>query len=136
MYTVTGAWSRALAADGSVSVTVTGIVALPAVPDATVPTEEIFPGVPAPSGSVMVTASPAATSGSWAVLRGIVTTCWSEVAASTGPAAGPPGLPSTSLTRIAFGSNTTDPSGSDPGGLETPSADSIRCTPYAVSHEK
>ncbi len=88
------------------------------------------------SGSVTVTASPTATSDSWEVLSWIVTTCWSEVAASTGPAAGPPRLPSTSLTRIAVGSNTTEPSGSDPGGLETPSADSICCTPYAVSHEK
>ena len=35
MYTVTGAWSRVPAADGWVSVTVTGIVALLAVPDAT-----------------------------------------------------------------------------------------------------
>ena len=132
MYTVTGAWSRVPATDGCVSVTVTWIVALLAVPDATVPTEEIFPGVLAPSGSVTVTASPTATSVSWAVLSGIVTTCWSEVAASTGPAAGPPRLPSTLVTRIAAGSNTTDPSGSDPGGLETPSADSICCTPYAV----
>ena len=61
-YTVTGAWSKVPATCGRVSVTVTWIVALPAVPDATVPTEEIFPGVLALSGSVTVTASPTATS--------------------------------------------------------------------------
>src|ERR1019366_7910859 len=101
-YTVTGAWSRVPATDGCVSVTVTWIVALLAVPDATVPTEEIVPGVLALSGSVTVTvtATPTATSDSWAVLSGIVTTCWSEVAASTGLAPGPPRLPSTFVTRI------------------------------------
>ena len=83
-----------------------------------------------------VTASPTATSVSWAVLSAIVTTCRSEVAVSTGPAAGPPRLPSTLVTRSASGSNATDPSGSDPGGLVTPSADSSCCTPYAVSQEK
>ena len=67
------------------------------------PTEEIFPGVLAPPGSVTVTASPTATSVSWAVLSGTVTRCWSEVAASSGPAAGPPRLLSTLVTRIAAG---------------------------------
>src|SRR5580698_1001220 len=119
-YTVTGAWSRVPAADGSVSVTVTWIVAFALVPVATVPTEEIFPGVLAPFGSVTVTGSPTATPASWEVLTGIVTTCWSEVAVSTWPAAGPPRLPGTLLIRSASGSNTTDPSGSDPGGLEAP----------------
>ena len=90
----------------------------------------------APFGSVTVTASPTATSDSWAVLSAIVTTCRSDVAASTGPAAGPPRAASTLVTRRAAGSNATDPSGSDPGGLATPSADSIRCTPSAVSQEK
>src|SRR5580698_9315979 len=73
--TVTGAWSSVPAADGCASVTVTGIVASAAVPDATVPTEEILPAVPAPSGSVTETGSPTATSDSCDVLREIVTTC-------------------------------------------------------------
>ncbi len=47
---------------------------------ATVPTEEITPGVLVPSGSVMLTASPALTCDSCEVARAIVTTCRSEVA--------------------------------------------------------
>jgi signal transduction histidine kinase/DNA-binding CsgD family transcriptional regulator len=123
MYTVTGASSRLPAADGSVSFTVTGIVALLPVPEATVPTEEIVPGVVSPSGSVTDTASPTATSDSSDVSSAMLTTCWSEVAEKIGPDAGPPRLASTLVTRTAVGSNTTDPSGSDPDGLEIPSAD-------------
>src|SRR6202044_3739871 len=48
MFTVTGAWSRVPAAPGSVSVTITGIVALLPDPDATVPTEETVPGAGPP----------------------------------------------------------------------------------------
>jgi len=100
MFTVTGAWSRVPAAPGSVSFTCTAIVVvgLPPCPDvvvATVPTEEITPGVAVPSGSVMLTVSPALTSDSCEVLSGIVTTCRADVAASTGPDAGPPRLPVT-----------------------------------------
>ena len=136
MFTVTGAWSKVPAAPGSVSVTVTGIVALLPDPDATAPTEEIVPGVLDPSGSVTVTASPAATCDCMAASSGIVTTCRSDVAASTGPDAGPPRLPITWLTRSAPGSNTTCPRGSDPDGEETPSADCSLATPAAVCAEK
>ena len=52
---------------------------------ATVPTEETTPGVVAPSGSVTLTASPAFTSDCLGGIQGIVTTCRSEVADSTGP---------------------------------------------------
>src|SRR5215469_7054866 len=116
MFTVTGAWSRAPAAPGSVSVTVTAIVVLGLCPDdagavvATAPTDVTTPGVVVPSGSVTVTASPALTSDSWETSSGIITTCRSEVACSTGPFAGPPRLPVTWLTRSAVGSNTTCPS--------------------------
>src|ERR1700736_6518252 len=140
MFTVTGAWSRLPAACGSVSFTSTGIVvvALPPDPDvtATVPTEETTPGVVVPSGSVTVTLSPAFTSDCCEASSGIVTTCRSDVAVSTGPDAGPPRLPVTVATRSAAGSNTTCPSDSDPGGEETPRCSSICCTPYAVSQEK
>ena len=71
-----------------------------------------------------------------AAYSGIVTTCRSEVATSTGPDAGPPRLPVTWLTRSAPGSNTTCPSDSDPDGEEVPSADCSFCTPAAVSAEK
>ena len=121
MFTVTGAWSRVPAALGSVSVACTGIVVdgFPPGPDAvvaTVPTEEITPGVVVPSGSVTVTVSPALTSDWSAASSGIVTTCRSDVAASTGPDAGAPRIPVTRLTRSASGSNTTCPRDSDPGG--------------------
>ena len=59
----------------------------PVVMVATVPTEEITPGVVAPSGSVTLTASPALTSDCWDASRLMVTTCRSEVADSTGPEA-------------------------------------------------
>ena len=104
-------------------------------PDATVPTEEIVPGVLALSGSVTVTASPAATSDSCEVFSGIVTTCRSDVAVSTGPDAGLPRLPASWLTRSASGSNTICPNDRLPDGAETPSADCSFCTPDAVSHE-
>src|SRR5215467_3759884 len=115
MFTVTGAWSRVPAAFGSVSFTCTGIVVAGLCPCcgvcdagvavATVPTEDTTPGVVVPSGSVMLTVSPALTSDSWLTSSGIVTTCRSEVAASTGPDAGPPRLPVTWVTRIASGLN-------------------------------
>ncbi len=73
--------------------------------------------------------SPAFTSACCEASRLIVTTCRVEVASSTGPPAGPPKLAVTWLTRSAPGSNTTDPGGSDPGGLETPRCSSICCTP-------
>src|SRR5487761_1121571 len=104
-------------------------------PDATLPTEETTPGVTDPPGSVTLTASPAATSPCREASRAIVTTCCAEVAASTGPVAGPPRLPITLLTRIAAGSNTAEPSVSDPDGLEMPSADCSCSTPYVVSQE-
>jgi len=101
-----------------------------------VPTEETVPGVVFPSGSVMLTVSPALTSDCCAASRLIVTTCSSEVAFSTGPDAGPPRLPVTWLMRSAAGSNTTCPSDSDPGGLETPRSDCRCSTPALVSQEK
>ena len=141
MFTVTGAWSRVPAASGSVSVTSTGIVVVgpcsccPCVVVATAPTEEIRPGTVVPSGSVTVTLSPAFTC-DWAeASSGIVTTCWSEVAVSTGPDAGPPRATVTWLTRIASGSNTTCPNDRLPGGLITPRCSSSCCTACAVSHE-
>src|SRR6266568_4897698 len=107
------------AARGSVSRTRTGMVVTgPSGPDvlvATVPTKDTTPGVVVPAGSVTVTLSPALTSDPWETSSGIITTCSSDVAASTGPDAGPPGLPVTCLTRIARGSNTTCPKDSDPG---------------------
>ncbi len=107
----------------------------PGVVAATVPTEETTPGVAAPSGSVTVTLSPALTCDCWEASSWIVTMCRSEVAASTGPAAEPPRLPVTWLTRSACGSNTTCPSDRVPGGLATPRCSSRFCTPTAVSHE-
>src|ERR1700689_1243344 len=103
---------------------------------ATWPTADTTPGVAAPSGNVTVTASPALLSDWSEASSGIVTTCRSEVAASTGPDAGPPRLPVTLLTRIASGSNTTCPSDSDSDGEEIPSADCSLATPAAVSAEK
>ena len=141
MFTVTGAWSRVPAASGSVSFTCTGIVVAgpcsccPAVVVATVPTEEIMPGTVVPSGSVTVTLSPALTCDWSEASSGIVTTCRSEVAVSTGPDAGPPRVPVTWLTRSAPGSNTTCPSDKLPGGPTTPRCSSSCCTAYAVSQE-
>jgi hypothetical protein len=94
------------------------------------------PGVVVPSGSVTVTRSPARTCDCWEASRGTITTCRSEVAANTGPDAGLPRLPVTWLTRIASGSNTTCPSGSDPDGEETPRCDRSFSTPAAVFQEK
>src|SRR5215470_15022112 len=120
MLTVTGACSRVPADLGSVSFTCTGIVVvgLPPDPDvvAAVPTEETTPGVVVPSGSVMLTVSPAFTSDCCEASSGIVTTCRSDVAVSTGPDAGPPRLPVTAATRSAAGSNTTCPNDRLPGG--------------------
>ena len=103
---------------------------------ATAPTEEITPGVVVPSGSATVTLSPAFTCDCMEASSGIVTTCRSDVAVSTGPDAGPPRLPVTVATRNAVGSNTTCPRDSDPGGEETPRWVSSSCTPYADSQEK
>src|ERR1700733_1600650 len=116
------------------------VVELPGPPAAlevvaTWPTAETTPGAVAPSGNVTVTTSPALISDWSEASSGIVTTCRSEVAASTGPDAGPPRLPVTELTRIASGSNTTCPSGSEPGGAETPTADSSFSTPACVAQE-
>jgi hypothetical protein len=102
---------------------------------ATVPTEETTPGVAAPSGSATVTLAPTWTCDCWETSSWIVTTCWSDVAASTGPVADPPRLPVTWLTRSASGSNTTCPRDMFPGGLATPRCSSRSCTPNAVSHE-
>ena len=134
--TVTGAWSSRPAACGRVSLTNTGMAAELPDPDATVPTDVITPGVKDPSGSVTVTASPSFTSDCRAAPRLIVTTCRVEVAASTAPDAGLPRLPRTELTRSADGSNTTDPSASDPDRLVIPRASCSFSTPAAVSHEK
>src|SRR6202043_3717322 len=87
---------------------------------ATVPTSDTAPGVVVPSGSVMLTGSPALTCDWSEASSGIITTCRSEVAVSTGPDAGPPRLPVTWLTRSASGSNTTCPSDKPSGGLATP----------------
>ncbi len=103
---------------------------------AALPTADTTPSVVVPSGSVTVTLSPALTSGWSETSSGTVTTCRSEVAARTGPFAEPPRLPVTRLTRSARGSNATDPSGSDPDGEETPSADCSFSTPAVVSQEK
>ena len=80
------------------------------------PTEETTPGVVLPSGRVTVTVSPAFTCDCWEASSGIDTWCRSEVAYSTGPAAGPPRLPVTWDTRIASGSNTSCPTDRLPGG--------------------
>ena len=123
-------------------VTVTGIVGvLPEVPEplgvvATLPTEETTPGVLAPSGSVMLTLSPAFTSLCWEASSAIITTFRSDVAVSTGPDAGLPRLPGTVATRSAAGSNTTDPGDSDPGGLATPRAASSLSTPALLRQEQ
>ena len=118
-----------------VSFTDTGTVAELVGPDATVPTEVITPGVVDPSGRVTLTESPAFTSDSMEVLRLIVTACRSEVADRMGPDAGLPRLAVRVLTRSASGLNTTDPSDSDPGGLDTPRSSSMSSTAYWVSHE-
>src|SRR5580693_801857 len=135
MFTVTGASSQDPAADEFVSFTSTETVGELLDPDATVPTEVITPGVVSVLGSVTVTTSPAFTSDSMSVLRLIVTTCRSEVADRMGPDAGLPRLPVTWLTRSASGLKTTEPSDSEPGGLDTPRASSISCAAYRVSHE-
>src|SRR5262249_19465416 len=122
MFTVTGAWSSVPSARGSVSFTCTGIVVVGSCPCwlevvvATEPTEDTTPGVVVPSGNVTFTASPAFTCAGPETSSGIVTTCRLEVAANTGPDAGPPRLPVTWVTRSASGSNTTCPSVNPPGG--------------------
>jgi hypothetical protein len=138
MFTVTGARSSDPAAPGSVSLTCTGIVVVASGPEpgeATLPTEDTTPGVVVPSGSVTVTLSPALTCDWPEASSAIVTTCRSDVAASTGPDAGPPRPPVTWLTRSAPGSNTTCPNDRLPGGPATPRRSSSRCTACAVSHE-
>ena len=78
---------------------------------ATVPTEEITPGVVWLSGRVMVTLSPTATSDCWAASRAMVTWRVVEVAVSTGcPGwAGAPSVAETAVTRAAVGRNTAWP---------------------------
>src|SRR5580693_3474493 len=100
---------------------------------ATLPTADTTPGVVDPSGSVTVTVSPALTSDWSEASSGIVTTCRSEVVASTGPDAGPPRIPVTWATRSVSGSNTTCPKDSNPDGAETPRPDCSFSTPAAVS---
>jgi hypothetical protein len=103
---------------------------------ATEPTEDTVPGVLDPSGRVTLTASPTLTSLCWAASSGIVTKCWSEVAVSTDPDAGAPRLPATVATRSPVGSNTNDPSESDPEGLAIPNSACSFCTPVCVAEEK
>ena len=137
--TSTGAWFRCPAALGSVSDTSTVIVAAPdplplpfpfpfPFPDedddeedeleATVLIWEITPGVADPSGSVIETLLPTATSLCSEASRSIVTTGVSELAVSTTDpaAADPPGTAPVPrpVTWIALGRNTAWPSGSDP----------------------
>ena len=88
-----------------------------------------------PSGSVIVTASPTLTSPCSEASKAIDTTCWVEVAVTTGPDAGPPRLPGTVVTRSAAGSNTNDPCDREPDGLEIPSDACSFCTPAAVAEE-
>src|SRR5258708_35016264 len=107
----------------------------PGVVVATVPTEETTPGVVAPSGSVMLTVSPALTSDWSEASSGTVTTCRSDVAASTGPDPGPPRLPVTWLTRSACGSNTPRPQDRLPRGLGTPRCSPSCCPPHPGPQE-
>jgi hypothetical protein len=86
---------------------VVGFSPCPDVVVATLPTEETTPGVVVPSGSVMVTASPALTSDWSEASSGMVPIGSSDVAVSTGPDARFPRFAVTWLTRSARGSNTT-----------------------------
>ena len=83
-----------------------------------------------------MTASPTATSDSWAVLSAIVTTCRSDVAARTGPAAGPPRAASTLVTRRAAGSNATEPERQRPRRAGDAQRRFQPLHPAAVSQEK
>src|SRR3974377_320315 len=125
MFTVTGASSQDPAAAGFGSFRSTGQGGELLDPGATVPTEVITPGVVDVLGSSTVTSSPALTSDSMSVFRLIVTTCRSEVADRMGPDAGWPRLPVTWVTRRASGLKITEPSDSEPDGLDTPRASSI-----------
>ncbi len=112
---------------------------LPELPEllvATVPTDDTTPGVVVPSGSVMLILSPALTCDCIPASRATFTTCLSEDAVSTGPEAGLPSMPWTAVTRIADGSNTTDPRLSTPDGSLTPSAACRSSTATMVRHEK
>ena len=106
---------------------------MPAV--ATLPTDQITPGVTDPSGSVIVTGSPLVTSDWLAASRLIDTTCRAEVAENTGPDAAPPSDARTAATRSARGSNTACPSGSVPV-CSSPSFACNCSSPYRVSQEK
>src|SRR6202167_6286960 len=113
MVTFTGDWSQSPVAAGSVGFTSTVIVGLPP-PDgvvATVPTEEITPGVTSLLGRVMLTWSPTATSDCSSASKAMETWRVVEVADSTGwPAvADAPRVADTEVTRTAVGSNTTWP---------------------------
>ena len=97
---------------------------------------EITPGVTDPSGSVIETLLPTATSLCSEASRSIVTTGVSELPVSTtAPAAAdPPGTAPVPrpVTRIALGRNTAWPSGSDPVTV-SPRCDCSSSSAYAVS---
>ena len=113
---------------GSVSATCTGIVVVgscpcpdPDVVVATVPTEDTTPGVGRPVRQRHRHASPALTSDCCETSSGIVTTSRSDVAASTGPFAGPPRLPVTGRpgsppARTPPARTTATPAGRRPPG--------------------
>ena len=81
---------------------------------ATLPTEVTLPGVVLPSGSVIVTRSPALTSDCRSGASATLTVRAVELAVSTGPVAGPPRLARSVVTRAAVGKNTTSPRSSLP----------------------
>ena len=81
---------------------------------ATLPTEVTLPGVVLPSGSVIVTRSPALTSDCRSGSSATLTVRAVELADSTGPAAGAPRPACSVVTRAAVGRNTTSPSASSP----------------------
>ena len=80
-----------------------------------------------------VTASPALTSTAGRRPAGSSPRAGPTSPPAPGRPPGRPGCPVTWLTRSASGSNTTCPSDSDPGGLETPRCSSSRCTAVAPS---
>ena len=100
---------------------------------ATLPTEVTRPGVVLPSGSVIVTRSPAFTcdcrSGSSATL----TVRAVELADNTAPVADPPRIACTLVTRAAVGRNPTSPSNSSPV-WSTPRWFCSFSTPALVAH--
>src|SRR3974390_421563 len=127
MLTVTGAWSRPPAAEGSVRATVTlivgdgallGLEPLPCGTVATGPTLDTVPRVVEPSGSVTTTGSPRLTCvwsavSSWTAIFGVV-----EVACRMGSPGCTvlPRLALVAVTRSGPGSKATWPRGPGPGG--------------------